>query len=127
MSGKTCAKRNSRVGATVRRVRVRGRQIFGLLTRRWSMLTRHQRILPDALGARAKSGTPPSSLLDHCAISCFVPSAAESDDRKEHLMLPWLIGGVLLLTMLVVFVLRDAIADDRRRKLEKAKTNYSRY
>lgn len=39
-------------------------------------------------------------------------------------MLPWLVGGIVIATVFVVLVLRDAIADDRRRKLDKVKTNY---
>ena len=42
-------------------------------------------------------------------------------------MLPWLVGGVIIATVLAVYVLRDAIADDRRRKLVRAKSNYGRY
>jgi len=42
-------------------------------------------------------------------------------------MLPWLIGGVIVVTGFVVYVLRDAIADDRRRKLAKARPNQSGY
>ena len=42
-------------------------------------------------------------------------------------MLPWLAGGVIIVTILVVLVLRDAIADDRRRKLVKPKSNYTGY
>ena len=42
-------------------------------------------------------------------------------------MLPWLIGGIIIVTIFVVFVLRDAIADDRRRKLAKQKSPYSGY
>jgi hypothetical protein len=41
-------------------------------------------------------------------------------------MLLWLIGGSAVVTVFVVMVLRDAIADDRRRKLDKVK-NYSGY
>jgi hypothetical protein len=40
-------------------------------------------------------------------------------------MLPWLAGGVVVLTVFVVFVLRDAIADDKKRKLTKTvKSSY---
>ena len=40
-------------------------------------------------------------------------------------MLPWLAGAVVVLTVFVVFVLRDAIADDRERKLtKKVKSSY---
>jgi len=42
-------------------------------------------------------------------------------------MLPWLAGGVIILTVFVVFVLRDAIADDRRRKVAKVRPNQSGY
>lgn len=41
-------------------------------------------------------------------------------------MLPWLIGGLLIVTVFVVFVIRDARADDKRRKLAR-KPNYSDY
>ena len=41
-------------------------------------------------------------------------------------MLPWLIGGVVIVTVFVVLVLRDAIADDKSRKTNKVK-NYSGY
>jgi len=41
-------------------------------------------------------------------------------------MLPWLIGVIVIATVFVVFVLRDAIADDQRRKVEKPKS-YSGY
>lgn len=41
-------------------------------------------------------------------------------------MLPWLVGGLLIVAVFVVFVLRDAMADDKRRKLVK-KPNYSDY
>ena len=41
-------------------------------------------------------------------------------------MLLWLVGGIVIVTVFVVMVLRDAIADDRRRKLDKVK-NYSNY
>lgn len=41
-------------------------------------------------------------------------------------MLPWLVAGIVVVTVVVVFVLRDAIADDRRRKLSKVK-NYTGY
>jgi len=41
-------------------------------------------------------------------------------------MLLWLVGGVIIVTVLGVLVLRDAIADDRRRKLVRAK-NYAGY
>lgn len=43
-------------------------------------------------------------------------------------MLPWiLLGGVVVLAVAVVYVLRDAILDDRRRKLIKPRSNYSGY
>ena len=42
-------------------------------------------------------------------------------------MLVWLIVGITIVTIFVVIVLRDAIADDRRRKLEKPRSNYSGY
>lgn len=42
-------------------------------------------------------------------------------------MLPWLVGGFIIVAVFVVFVLRDAIADDRRRKLAKPRSNYSDY
>ncbi len=42
-------------------------------------------------------------------------------------MLPWLVSGLVIATVFVVLVLRDAIADDRRRKLVKTKTNYTGY
>lgn len=38
-------------------------------------------------------------------------------------MLGWLVGGLAIVTVLVVVVLRDAIADDRRRKLLKPRRN----
>jgi hypothetical protein len=41
-------------------------------------------------------------------------------------MLLWLAGGVVIVTVLAVLVLRDAIADDRRRKVDKPRT-YSGY
>ncbi len=41
-------------------------------------------------------------------------------------MLPWLVAGIVVVTVVVVLVLRDAIADDRRRKLSKVK-NYTGY
>lgn len=41
-------------------------------------------------------------------------------------MILWLVGGVLIVTVFAVYVLRDAIADDRRRKLAKVK-NYAGY
>jgi len=41
-------------------------------------------------------------------------------------MLPWLAVAVVIVTILAVLVLRDAIADDRRRKQEKPRT-YSGY
>lgn len=42
-------------------------------------------------------------------------------------MLPWLIAGALVVAGIVTVVLRDAIADDRRRKLDKVKKNYAGY
>ena len=42
-------------------------------------------------------------------------------------MLPWLVVAVIVVTVFVVMVLRDAIADDRRRKLDKVKKNYTGY
>ena len=42
-------------------------------------------------------------------------------------MLPWFVVGIVVVTVFVVIVLRDAIADDRRRKLDKVKSNYSGY
>jgi hypothetical protein len=42
-------------------------------------------------------------------------------------MLPWLLAGVVVVTGFVVVVLRDAIADDRRRKLDKVPKNYTGY
>jgi len=42
-------------------------------------------------------------------------------------MLPWLVGGIVVATVFVVLVLRDAIADDQRRKLDKARSKYSGY
>jgi hypothetical protein len=42
-------------------------------------------------------------------------------------MLPWLVVGIIVVTVFVVMVLRDAIADDRRRKLDKVKKNYAGY
>lgn len=41
-------------------------------------------------------------------------------------MFPWMIAGSVVLVIIVVLVLRDAIADDRRRKLSKPK-NYTNY
>jgi len=41
-------------------------------------------------------------------------------------MLLWLVAGIVVVTVLVVLVLRDAISDDRRRKLTKYK-NYTSY
>ena len=42
-------------------------------------------------------------------------------------MLLWLLTGIVIVTIFVVFVLRDAIADDRKRKLDKAKPNQAGY
>jgi hypothetical protein len=42
-------------------------------------------------------------------------------------MFPWLVGGLVVVTVFVVFVLRDAIADDKQRKSVKKSTNESSY
>jgi hypothetical protein len=42
-------------------------------------------------------------------------------------MMPWIAGVLLILAGLVVYVIRDARADDRRRKLAKARTYTSGY
>jgi len=42
-------------------------------------------------------------------------------------MFPWIIAGLVIVSIVVVFVLRDAIADDRRRKTAKSRSNYSGY
>jgi len=41
-------------------------------------------------------------------------------------MLLWLVAGIVVVTIVVALVLRDAISDDRRRKLTKFK-NYTGY
>jgi len=41
-------------------------------------------------------------------------------------MFPWIVVGLVIVTIAAVLVLRDAIADDRRRKA-KSKSNYTRF
>jgi len=43
-------------------------------------------------------------------------------------MFLWLLaGGLIIVTVFVTFVLRDAIADDRRRNPARVKSNHSGY
>jgi len=37
-------------------------------------------------------------------------------------MMPWMFGGLAILAVVAIFVIRDAIADDRERKTVKRKT-----
>lgn len=37
-------------------------------------------------------------------------------------MLPWMIGGLAIVAFLTIWVLRDAIADDRERKAVKRRS-----